>query len=134
MLSKKLVIHVKYYKKSLINSKDPGTEPDSELRIRIQCFSVSVFIDVGKMFDFLISQYTRFKKFSSFRLIFLFKWTGEQEKGNIVQDSRLDTIFFAKQVPLMHLPYALDIIRCIGVRSFGQCCGYVFILYGSRSQ
>ncbi len=79
------------------------------------------------MFNFLISQY-KIKKLSYVRLIFLFKWTGEQEKGNIVQDSRLDTIFFAKQVPLMHLPYTLDIIRCIcrtGVRSFGQCCGYV---------
>ena len=34
-----------------------------------------------------------------FRLIFLFKWTAEEEpSGTIVQDSRLDNIFFAKQV------------------------------------
>ncbi len=65
--------------------------------------SASVFIDASKISN------TRYEQLSSFRLIFLFKWTGEQEKGNIVQDSRLDTIFFAKQVPLMHLSYTLDI-------------------------
>lgn len=32
-------------------------------------------------------------------LIFLFKWQpGEEPAGSVVQDSRLDTIFFAKQV------------------------------------
>lgn len=32
-------------------------------------------------------------------LIFLFKWqSGEEPAGSIVQDSRLDHIFFAKQV------------------------------------
>ena len=32
-------------------------------------------------------------------LIFLFKWrAGEEPAGSVVQDSRLDTIFFAKQV------------------------------------
>ena len=32
-------------------------------------------------------------------LIFLFKWQpGEEPVGSVVQDSRLDTIFFAKQV------------------------------------
>jgi len=32
-------------------------------------------------------------------LIFLFKWTGEEESsGSLVQDDRLETIFFAKQV------------------------------------
>ena len=35
-------------------------------------------------------------------LIFLFKWIGpstaEEAKGNLVQDSRLEKIFFAKQV------------------------------------
>lgn len=32
-------------------------------------------------------------------LIFLFKWQpGEEPAGSIVQDSRLDHIFFAKQV------------------------------------
>jgi len=32
-------------------------------------------------------------------LIFLFKWVQDDElSGNIVQDSRLDKIFFAKQV------------------------------------
>lgn len=32
-------------------------------------------------------------------LIFLFKWQpGEEPAGSIVQDSRLDQIFFAKQV------------------------------------
>jgi len=32
-------------------------------------------------------------------LIFLFKWTADEEPaGSVVQDSRLDTIFFAKQV------------------------------------
>ena len=42
---------------------------------------------------------------SSFRpvhgLIFLFKWRpGEESEGSIVKDSRLDTIFFARQVKL----------------------------------
>ena len=32
-------------------------------------------------------------------LIFLFKWRpGEEPEGSIVKDSRLDTIFFARQV------------------------------------
>ena len=35
----------------------------------------------------------------SYRLVFLFKWTADEEpSGSIVQDSRLDKIFFAKQV------------------------------------
>lgn len=35
-------------------------------------------------------------------LIFLFKWQpGEEPAGSIVQDSRLDHIFFAKQVPVL---------------------------------
>ena len=34
-----------------------------------------------------------------FRLVFLFKWTADEEPaGSLVQDSRLDKIFFAKQV------------------------------------
>ena len=34
-------------------------------------------------------------------LIFLFKWkAGEKEDGSLVKDSRLDEIFFAKQVYL----------------------------------
>ena len=38
------------------------------------------------------------------RLIFLFKWTAEEEpSGSIVQDSRLESIFFAKQVFVHHL-------------------------------
>lgn len=37
-------------------------------------------------------------------LIFLFKWQpGEEPAGSIVQDSRLDHIFFAKQVSLLFL-------------------------------
>ena len=35
-------------------------------------------------------------------LIFLFKWkAGEKEDGSLVQDDRLDEIFFAKQVKMM---------------------------------
>merc|ERR1712179_134216 len=34
-----------------------------------------------------------------FGLVFLFKWTADEEPaGSVVQDSRLDKIFFAKQV------------------------------------
>lgn len=35
-------------------------------------------------------------------LIFLFKWkAGDDNHGTLVQDSRLDNIFFAKQVGLL---------------------------------
>jgi len=35
-------------------------------------------------------------------LIFLFKWKDDDEmEGSVVQDSRLDSIFFAKQVCFM---------------------------------
>ena len=40
-------------------------------------------------------------------LIFLFKWrAGEEPAGSVVQDSRLDTIFFAKQVCVLAYHYA----------------------------
>ena len=42
-------------------------------------------------------------------LIFLFKWqAGEEPSGAVVQDSRMDNIFFAKQVTgIMHNGFSL---------------------------
>lgn len=49
-------------------------------------------------------------------LIFLFKWQpGEEPAGSVVQDSRLDAIFFAKQV------------RCLGML---PSCGRSFLQTG----
>lgn len=61
----------------------------------IQKFGVSG-VQVEELWSLDKDQFTDLKPV--YGLIFLFKWTGEQEKGNIVQDSRLDRIFFAKQV------------------------------------
>jgi len=37
-------------------------------------------------------------------LIFLFKWKDDDDmEGSLVQDSRLDNIFFAKQVSLLYV-------------------------------
>ena len=46
-------------------------------------------------------------------LIFLFKWQpGEEPAGSVVQDSRLDTIFFAKQV------WSLDTLKSLKSNPF----------------
>lgn len=52
-------------------------------------------------------------------LIFLFKWQpGEEPAGSIVQDSRLDHIFFAKQVLLASQLMSLGSFRCIWLTIF----------------
>ena len=52
-------------------------------------------------------------------LIFLFKWQpGEEPAGSIVQDSRLDQIFFAKQVFILCYINLIFVTQCCGVLIF----------------
>ena len=62
----------------------------------VQKFGVSG-VQVEELWSLDKEQFTDLKPV--YGLIFLFKWTAEEEpSGTIVQDSRLDNIFFAKQV------------------------------------
>ena len=58
-------------------------------------------------------------------MIFLFKWTAEEEpSGSIVQDSRLDSIFFAKQV----LSLSVSLSRRLSLQVINNACATQAIL------
>lgn len=64
-------------------------------------------------------------------LIFLFKWQPESEpEGTIVQDSRIEKIFFAKQVLILN-SISIQFI-CIVIKGY-FCVGQHCLKYNSES-